>query len=143
MRKVIAVLLIGVVGLVSTAASCGGSVKDSAGKIIITAEAALHIATDAELALRCGQPTAIPGNCISPEKHAVYKDKLLKGFALLKDANDIYNSLPPTGTPSISQITSIIAQIGAIIQEVMNGFPAVEAEKLRARPEVAKTLEVK
>lgn len=143
MRKVIAVLLIGVVGLVVQGASCGGSVKDSAGKIIITAEAALHIATDAELALRCGEPTTIPDHCIPAEKHTVYKDKLLKGFTLLKDAQGIYNSLPPTGTPSISQITSIIAQIGEIIQEVMNGFPAVEAEKLRANPSVAKTLEVK
>lgn len=143
MRKVIAVLLIGSLGLALQGASCGGSVKDSAGKIIITAEAALHIATDAELALRCGQPTAIPGHCISPEQHAIFKDKLLKGFALLKDANDIYNSLPPTGSPSISQITQIIAKIAEIIQEVMNGFPAVEAAKLRARPEVAKTLEVK
>lgn len=143
MRKVIAVLLIGTLGLVVQGASCGGSVKDNAGKVIITAETALHIATDAELALRCGQPTAIPDHCISPEQHVIFKDKLLKGFALLKDARGIYDSLPPTGTPSISQITSIIAQIGQIIQEVMDGFPTVEAAKLRARPEVAKTLEVK
>lgn len=143
MRKLAAILLIGALGFVSTAASCGGSVRDNAGKIIVTAETALHIATDAELALRCGEPTAPPGFCISPEQHAIFKERLLQGFALVKDARDIYNLLPPTGSPDISAITQIIVKIGDIIREVMAGFPTQASQQgLAAHPEVASTLKV-
>ena len=143
MRKLVSILGVVAIGLVFSNASCGGNVRDQAGKVIIAAEAALHVATEAELALRCGQPTSVEGTCISPEKHEVFKVKLLKGFALLKDAKGIYDSLPPTGNPSIAEITNIISQIGTIIQEVIDGFPSLEGAKLASEPNVAKTLAVK
>lgn len=131
------------VGFLSSA--CASlSLHDAAGQAIATAETALHIVTDAELALVCGTPTSLPGHCITAEQHVVFKQKLLDAFALLKDAKDIYVLLPTTGTPNVSAITQIIAKIGAIIQEIENGFPDTTSKaQVAAAPSVIKTVAVK
>ena len=129
-----------VVGLVNCASL---SVRDAAGQSIVTAETARHLAVDIELSQRCGQPTSLPGHCISPEQHAHFVAILVQAETYLKDARDIYNLLPTTGSPDISAITQIIAKVAVIIQEVMNGLPTPEAQaKLGASPAVVKTLAV-
>lgn len=148
MRKLIAFTLVGALALASTGASCGGSVKDSAGKAVVAAEAAYHVVVEAELALRCGQPTAIVGHCISAEDHARYKALLLQVYnpgppptGFLKDAKDIYALLPTSGTPDTSQLLALVSKIGEIIQGVLNGLPpSAQATSATADSSVQKTI---
>ena len=149
MKKFIAALLIGALGLVSTAASCGGSPKDKVGKAIIIAESAYHITVEAELALRCGEVTAPPApNCIAPEKHAQFKVVLLQIFnpgpppsGYLQDAKDLYELLPAEGNPNTTQIFAIIFKIGEIVQQVITQLPKSEiASSAAANENVVKTI---
>lgn len=145
LRKLVAVALIASFGLVFQNGCASLSVRDASGQVITTAETAKHLAVEAELAWRCGQPTALPApNCISPEQHAHFVAILVQADKYLHDARDIWNLLPTTGSPDISAITQIIAKVAAIIQEIMNGIPNPAAQaKLAAAPEVVKTLAVK
>lgn len=149
MKKLIGVFLVGALALSLTAASCGGSVKDSAGKAIAAAEVAYHVAAEAELALRCGEPTALPApNCIDAAKHATFKKILLEVYnpgppasGYLRGAGDLYALLPATGSPSTSEIFGLIAKVGEIIQRVVAGLPAsTQAIAAAADSNVVKTV---
>jgi hypothetical protein len=149
MRKLIAGLLIGALGLVSSAASCGGTVHDKAGQAIVAAEAAYHIVVEAELALRCGEPTALPlPNCISPEKHAQFKVILLQVFnpgppptGFLQDAKDLWAALPTEGSPNASQIYALISKIGEIVQRIISGLPqSTQATAAAKNADVVRTI---
>lgn len=149
MRKLAALALIAALGLVSQGASCGSSVKDGAGKAIVAAEAAYHVAVEAELALRCGEPTSLPApNCISPEQHAQLKAVLLQIYnpgpppsGYLAEAKELY-ALLPDGAPNAQQIFALISKIGEIVQQVIAGLPqsAPKAVAAAADPNVLKTI---
>jgi hypothetical protein len=146
MRKAIAMMLIGALGFVLQAASCGGNAKDVAGKAVVAAEAAYHVVVEAELAARCGQPTSIPDHCITPEKHAQYKALLLQVYnpgpppsGYLQNAKDLWAALPE-GNPSTAQIFTLISEIGKIIQQIIAGLPQAPAALAAADPNVVKTI---
>lgn len=139
MKKFLAIALIAALGLATSAASCGSSPHDTAGKAIVAAEAAYHVVVEAELALRCGQPTAIVGHCISPEDHARYKGILLQIYSpgppptgYLQEARELYVLLPTSGTPSTAQIFALISKIGEIVQQVVAGLPVQSPKAIAA-----------
>lgn len=149
LKKLAAIALICSMGFTFQAASCGGNAKDVVGKAVIAAEAAYHVVVEAELAERCGQPTAFPApNCITTEQHVKYKAILLQVYnpgpppsGYLQNAKDLWTALPE-GNPSTAQIFALISEIGKIVQQILAGLPHGPASvQAAADPNVVKTIQ--
>lgn len=117
--KMFAVLTIAVV--VGGCASLGGP-RHAAASGALAAHETLKLAWTTESALRCGQPTAIDGHCVSPEKDKALAPKFELAFKYDAQALRLTAAVPE-GQPTPAEALDLGFKVYALIKEILADLP--------------------
>lgn len=90
---------------------------------IVSAHSVLSAVQDTEMRIVCGRPGAPQAPlCVPVSKHRQISAHLAQAFALEVQAATVVRALPP-GKPQPLEVVSLVVQINALIQEVLELMP--------------------